>query len=406
MVHEHVQRSIDSLRTATRTTVSVRGALLASAIINTTLTGCMQGMDAKQASAQFSSKQQSITTQSATAPGSFTPRAMPTPELASGPVELAEPPAVHTGGHDAKSAEQLAASQRGDADALLRAAARSSWSALRAHAIEASVERPTLLAELAPTALLDDNRGVRFVACMAIAEAPNPDLALFVQPLLTDESPSVRAAATLALTRCGEHPDPTPLAAMIYSNEPEIRANAYLVLGELGNRSAVPMIRDSLGHGLKLVNPIRVRLIDLAAAEALVKLGDEHEIEPIRAALFAPPEHAELTIVACEALGRLKDEVSRPMLERLLAVQGDSKRAPEIRLAAATALMQLGGSAEMALKVTGEYITNGDPRIRAMVATLLRGTSSEQAVVALSTLIRDRDPTVQVAAAGGLEAAE
>ena len=151
---------------------------------------------------------------------------------------------------------------------------------------------------------------------------------------------------------------------------------------------------------------IRVRLIDLAAAEALVKLGDEHEIEPIRAALFAPPEQSELTIVACEAIGRLKDEVSRPMLERLLSVQGDAKRSPEIRLAAATALMQLGGSANMAMLVTNEYITNKDPRIRAMVATLLRGTSSEQAVAALSSLIRDSDPTVQVAAAAGLESAE
>ena len=369
------------------------------------LCSCMEGMSASQANSQFSSKQQSMTGSSAAAQPRMT-RATEDAQLATGPVVLATPAATNSSAQSQRAAEQLAASQRGDAQALLRAAAASSWSALRAHAIEAAVENPALLLELAPRALLDDNRGVRFVACMAISEAPSKEFVLFLQPLLSDDSDSVKAAATLALARCGANPDPSPISAMIYMNDAEIRANAYLVLGELGNPSAVAMIRDSLGHGLKLMNPIRVRLIDLAAAEALVKLGDEHEIEPIRAALFAPPEQSELTIVACEAIGRLKDEVSRPMLERLLSVQGDAKRSPEIRLAAATALMQLGGSANMAMLVTNEYITNKDPRIRAMVATLLRGTSSEQAVAALSSLIRDSDPTVQVAAAAGLESAE
>ena len=58
-----------------------------------------------------------------------------------------------------------------DPAAILRSAARDQWAALRAHAVEASIRTPKLLAELAPAALRDENRGVRFVACMAIAEA-------------------------------------------------------------------------------------------------------------------------------------------------------------------------------------------------------------------------------------------
>jgi hypothetical protein len=163
------------------------------------------------------------------------------------------------------------------------------------------------------------------------------------------------------------------------------------------------MIYDSIGKGLDLINPIRVRLIGLAASEALVKLGEQREIEPIRAALFAPPEQAELTVVACGAIGRLKDEVARPMLQRLLSVQGEGLRVPEIRLSAAIALMELGASSDLALVVSREYLTNTDPRVRSLVASLLGKARSPESAAVLTNLIRDADPTVQVAAAAGIE---
>ena len=47
---------------------------------------------------------------------------------------------------------------------------------------------------------------------------------------------------------------------MVRSDDPEVRSNAYLVLGEMGNRSAILMIRDSLGKGMRQVNPARVRI--------------------------------------------------------------------------------------------------------------------------------------------------
>ena len=215
----------------------------------------------------------------------------------------------------------------------------------------------------------------------------------------------------LALTRCGLAVDVSPLALMIGNDDPEIRANAYLVLGELGNPSAVPLIRESLGHGMKLVNPIRVRLVDLAAAEALVKLGAEDDIVPIRAALFAPPEQAELTVVACDAIGRLHDQVARPMLERILSAPGAAARSPEIRLAAARALMRLGSNPLMGVAIAREYAASPDPRIRAQVASLVGGilalpTAPSEAVDLARVFLRDTDPTVQVAAASALEPAE
>lgn len=318
-----------------------------------------------------------------------TPAAAPTPTRSSSPapVALNQPP----------EAELATEARR-----ILVAAASSQWPALRAHALEAAIDHPSLLAELAPKALADENRGVRFVACMSIAESKDGRFTEMVAPLLADPSASVRAAAMLALSRSGQRVNLTPLADMLGENDPEIRSNAYLVLGELGNDSAVPLIRESLGRGMKLVNPLRVRLVDLAAAEALVKLGDQNEVEPIRAALFAPPEQGELTIVACDSVRRLRDEVARPMLERIVAARGSVERSPEIRLAACRALHALG-SPIAPLTVAKEYAKHPDARIRSQAAVLLGEIGSPEARVLLSGLLRDADPTVQIAAAGGLE---
>jgi HEAT repeat protein len=137
-----------------------------------------------------------------------------------------------------------------------------------------------------------------------------------------------------------------------------------------------------------------------------VKLGDEREIEPIRAALFAPPEQSELTSVACDAIGRLRDEVSRPMLERLLGASGESKRLPEVRLSAARALVRIGAPAAAGLAVAREYFGSTDARVRAQTAALLGEIRSPESASLLESLVRDTNPTVQVAAAASLQSAE
>lgn len=289
--------------------------------------------------------------------------------------------------------------------AILEAAARSSWPSLRAYAMEASISRPRLLAENASRALADENRGVRFVTCMAIAQSGQVQYVELLRPLLADPSDSVRAAAMLALTRSGEKVNLTPLAAMLQCDDPEVRANAQLVLGELGNASAIPLIRDSLGQGMTLVNPLRVRLIDLSAAEALVKLGQKAEVEPIRAALFAPPEQGELTVVACDAVRRIHDGGSIPMLERIATVRGRAERSPEIRLAAARALQALGVR-QGPLAVATPLVGHPDARVRAQAAIVLGEIGTAEARSLLEPLLRDGDPAVKVAAAAGLDLSE
>lgn len=285
----------------------------------------------------------------------------------------------------------------------LEKASKSSWPQLRAHSIESLAAMPEFLDGPVSRGLIDENRGVRFVATLTIARAKRCDLVHLVEPLLRDSSASVRAAAIAALARCGKPVDQSPLAAMVTDDSTEVRANAFVAIGIIGNRSAVGLVRSALGKGMYLTDPVKVRVVELQAAECLVLLGETQEIEPIRAALFAPAEQGELTALACQMVGRLRDERSRPMLERILEASGNQARSPELRLAAADALGRLGGrDPSVLLTVITPYVSAPDAVVRAQAAAALGATGSAKALPALAALLSDQDEQVQVAAAGAI----
>lgn len=306
--------------------------------------------------------------------------------------------------------ETLAVESNGDARAsavaLLRNAAASPVPMFRANACEAlNGSRPDLQTVAAPL-LADSNRGVRFVAAMEVGRARIAELADAVQPLLVDESESVRAAAIYALTRLGRPVDPSPLGVMVRSDDPEIRSNAYLVLGELGNRSAIQMIRDSLGKGMRQVNPARVRIVELQAAEALVRLGEADGIEPIRAALYAPGEQSEFTALAAQQVGRLRDDGSRPILMRLIDGTGISARPTEVRICCAAALAQISPSdGPSVAKFARTLLQDREPSVRAQAVVALGAAGGPAVVPELEGLLLDRFPQVQLAAAKAILAA-
>ena len=287
--------------------------------------------------------------------------------------------------------------------AILRQAARSTDPSIRANAIESLLASPGTLEEVVTAGLVDSNRGVRFVAAMCIGRARLSNLSHLVEPLVRDASPSVRAAAIYALRRCGRPADPSVLAAMLRSDDPEIRSNAFAVLGELGDRSAAPMVREALGKGMRRVNPIRVRIVELQGAETLVRLGSEEDIEAIRAALFAPVEQGELSILACQILARVGDQSSVPMLERLIMASGNSARPPEIRLAAAQAIAELGARTQIdLLALASNAARSPDPLVRMQAASVLGRLGGSVAEATLATMLSDPVESVRVTAAGNL----
>lgn len=307
----------------------------------------------------------------------------------------------------ARPLELTPLSRRDNAIAVLRRAVNAEHPLLRATAFEGLQGAPDLFELLAPSGLADENRGVRFVTAMSVAEVGSESLAPLLEPLLLDDSMSVQAAAIFALHQLGENVDLTPLATCVMEPSPEVRANTYIVLGRLGNSSAVSLIDASLQQDLRRVNLMRLRMAELQGAGALVQLGREDMIEPIRAALFAPPEQAERTLLACDLLGELRDEGAKPMLVRILSASGDQERPLEVRIAAAKALLQLDApQPEGLLRVLFRGLADDDPRRRLQAVTAIAAAEGPEVESALASLVDDPDPMVAIIAAGAIIASD
>ena len=284
---------------------------------------------------------------------------------------------------------------------LLQQACDSTYALLRANALEAMRHAPDHIEPLVRRGLVDENRGVRFVATMTIGQLQLKQLAHLLEPLLRDEARSVQAAAIFAMHRCGHKADLNPLSEMIQSDDPEVRANAVMVLGELGDDSAAAMIRQALRHGMNRVPLARAKLVNLQFAEALVKLGHEEEIGVIRAALFVPPEQGELAALACMLCGRLRDGRAIPDLSNLARATEPVARSAEIRMAATWALAQIAPGLAP-IEVPMLYVGSNQFQLRAQAASTLGELGDPMAYSTLAKLLGDPNPLVQVAAAGGI----
>lgn len=297
----------------------------------------------------------------------------------------------------------VSVSARERALALLLKAVNDEHPLLRTNGYEGLEWMPESLAEVAPRGLSDENRAVRFAAAMTVGATKIDGMALYLEPLLLDESDSVHAAAIYALRSLGVPADPSPLAKYVMSDDPETRANTYIVLGYINNSSAIPLIQSSLGVGMRLANPMRVKLTELQAANVLVHLGDQNQVEPLRAALFAPVEQGELTILACEFLGEIGDEQARPMIQRILTAPGKQQRPLEIRVAAAKALYRLGEMPSPGLEgviMLGAH--SEDPRLRSQAASALVFVPGAHAESVLLGMLDDPDPLVATATAAAI----
>lgn len=284
---------------------------------------------------------------------------------------------------------------------LLRQAMESTYPLLRANALESLQQAPEVFDPFVRKSLVDPNYGVRFVAAMSIGQLKMKHLAHLAEPLLRDQSLSVRAAAIYALRQCGHQVDLTPLAEMLLSNEPEIRGNAVMILGDLGDSTAASMIRRAVHKPMPRIPMARTKMVNLQMAEALVKLGHEKEIAVIRAALFAPAEQGEISALACMICGRLKDGQAVSDLNNIALAEDKSKRSAEIRMAATWALAKMRSSmAKTAVPL--EYLGHEQFQLRAQAASTL-GEMGDLAVLPnLGTLLQDQNPLVQVAAAGAI----
>lgn len=293
------------------------------------------------------------------------------------------------------------ASLRSRAIETLTDAALGADPLLRANAIEGLHPAPDRLEPIARAGLADSNLGVRFVAAMTVGKLNLRDSAVFVEPLLNDRSPMVRAAAIYASRATGGEADPTPLAALLNGPNPAERAQAAYILGELGDTSAVGLLRSAARRSTPLASPIEDRLARLQIAEALVKLGDTGAIETVRAALFpSRPEDLEATALAVQIIGNVGDRRSIDQLIYLTAREGADRLPAEVRLAAALALARLGNP--RGSFIAEEHWTDPNPVIRAQAAFVFGETVGAANLARLDTLLGDDSDLVRVSAAAAV----
>lgn len=293
---------------------------------------------------------------------------------------------------------------RDRAVALLEGATLSENAQVRAHAYEGLILMPRSLASVVQRGLVDDNLGVRSIAAMAIGRAGVQGHTQQLQIMTADESPFVVASAIYALVQTGQEVDRGPLAVYLFQDEdPGLRAHVSFLLGEMGDPSALPLIKDAARKEMPRADTNRLKLLDLQMSEAMVKLGDQNQLEPLRAALFpAQPSDLEATALAIQALGEVGDQSSRGILAQLSERAGPRGELmpPEILLSIAITMAKLGDQNGWYL---AEMFWESDRAlVRADSASVFGWTNRVEDLAKLDRMLSDPDEVVRVSAATAL----
>jgi|GEM_PF-1578932 len=325
------------------------------------------------------------------------PAAAPTTPPAK-PVDA--PPVVKTKATTMEELRELAIS------VVLRAAASDDPS-LRANAIEASGLAPRRLSQAITAGLADRNEGVQAVAAMTVGRHKLIDFLPRIRPLLDSTSPYVSSAAVMAVNKCDDKAGDDRLSKLAEhlwtSTSPKLRSHVAYVVGELGNTSALPMLRQAASLKMPSATPIETGIMLLQFSEAMYKLGDAEQIDSIRAALYpAAPEDLESAAVAAQILGELRDR--KPMDQMVvLTTSRDSAGQPypaEVRMAMAGALAKLG--LDRGGFIADEFASSPDLLLRTQAAGVYGDTGRREHLSKLAVLIDDEDEMVRLSAAAAV----
>ncbi len=283
--------------------------------------------------------------------------------------------------------------------------AKSVSPVVRANAVEAAAKAPSRAGDIIRQGLSDPNPGVRSVAAMAAGRANLSAMIPQIRPLVDDSNEFVSLSARFALAKLGESTDITPIGrALIQSDSVRARSHAAFLLGELGNNSAIAMLRESTQDRARSATREENRIFDLQVAEAMVKLGDDKQVQVIRAALFpSRPEDLEATALAAQIAGQLKDQGSVDRLVYLSEYRdptNNEQYPSEIRLTIAQALAGMGlHGGEF---IADQYAANADPLLRAHAAMVYGAFATPKAVGRLSQMLNDPAEEVRVGAVNGV----
>jgi HEAT repeat protein len=230
--------------------------------------------------------------------------------------------------------------------------------------------------------LSDENPGVRFAACIATGDLRYADAAPVLEKLAWDPDASVRLASRYALHKLGDHRLSQQMLLGLQDDRVPVRANTVLLLGMLGEKSAVTPLRRVIRDPSTSVR--------LQTYEALWKLGDKSVVDDM--VILTLSKFPDEQIVAVLALGQSRDTSLGKHVYGLLVDEY-----PEVELAAARALGMLGS--DEGLGVAIKYADSKESRQRGLAALAMGDIGRSDSQPALAKLLIDPEPSVQLAAA-------
>ena len=265
---------------------------------------------------------------------------------------------------------------------------------IRVNAIEVvATTKQTRLMPKVQRLLKDKFVPVRFAAALAVGDLQYSLAKSEVAPLLQDENENVKIAAIYAMSKLGSPDSSQLLRKAIASKDQTVRANAALLLGKSGDKSALKFLywtlqREDSDDGVRL-----------QTAEAIAMLGDERIFPKLWAMLIST--YADDRIMGIRAMGALATVQARNALVTML-----DDDIVEVRLAAAEQLGMLGSSTgELEVldvftkNLTADLNKMGLERVNVLAALAIGRIGTPQLTNFLPQLLKNQSKSVRIAAA-------
>jgi len=298
------------------------------------------------------------------------------------PPKPRDPPAVRPA-KDVPLDPALASAARAE----LTEAFHSKDKTLRANALEAMREVPDDVSRRSILKGLEDEEAiVRFSAAMAAGELRLGDAQQPLLAMVNDPNPNVGIAVRFALHKLGITEYTHDLEKTARDPDPNVRGNTALVLGLLGEKDAIKKI-------LKVLRLDQNPAVRQQASEAMWRLGDPEAKDDLLALTVSSYADDQM-------LGYLALAGPRNQEVRKYVYSGLTSDYLEVSLAAARAMGLLGSDQGYGVAEKGAKSTKPAQRFLAAMAFAAIGRTDAQPM--LEKLLKDKDPKVRVAAASAV----